>query len=309
MLSEKGRRTAWQRATFAPTQSALVTPVDFGRLSSIIFSRGWTVLYHLFCVPRPPPKMLTLQIQFSLSSCFSCPVFQGELLFFMAVATGCVFTSPQRTARGTDGISEVAPGSPGGLSRHSCFLLKYFQFGRFLVLLESLPWLCLGSRLVWGADSLCSLVQEKVVTRSAGREALRIMRQFPYPSSECVRGSSLNFEQKGPHSCPHAAVPCIRSEGVSVFWISLGRIVCHITIWGHKSGELSGSLQTANGVFMSWFRCALMLSFSSLDIMRAAEDIQTWFPRVWVGEVKTQPAQPRSIAMLCIIINDVQAVA
>ena len=107
-----------------------------------------------------------------------------------------------------------------------------------------------------------------------------------------------------PHSCfPHWA------EWVSVSGVSLRRIVCHVTICREESEELSGSLKTANGAFMSWFRCALMLFFSSLDIMRAAENIQTWFFRIWEGAVKTQPAQPRSIAMLCIIINEVQAVA
>lgn len=60
---------------------------------------------------------------------------------------------------------------------------------------------------------------------------------------------------------------------------------------------------------MSGFRCALMLCFSSLDIRTAAETSKRDFFRICVGEVKTQPAHPRSTAMLCIIFNDVQAVA
>ena len=116
--------------------------------------------------------------------------------------------------------------------------------------------------------------------------------------------SHTGTPQLFPHSCfPHWA------EWASASGVSLRRGVCHVTICREKSEELSGSLNTANGAFMSWFRCVLKLFFSSLDIMRAAENIQTWLFRIWVGAVKTQPAQPRSIAMLCIIINDVQAVA
>ena len=45
------------------------------------------------------PKMLTLKIEFFLSSCFDSPVFKGDL-FFMAVTMGLLFTSLWRVTMG-----------------------------------------------------------------------------------------------------------------------------------------------------------------------------------------------------------------
>lgn len=131
----------------------------------------------------------------------------------------------------------------------------------------------------------------------------------PKDSSEVIRAAGLENTGQGVCVCVcvwtawaahsrdptvfSAALSCIRPEWVSVFWISLGRIICHITICGHQSEDLSESRKTANGGFISWFRCALMLSLSSLDIMRAAENIQTWFFRIWFwgGKNSTCSAQ------------------
>lgn len=274
-----------------------------------IFTWMNCTLQLLLCTRHP--KVLTLKIEFSLSSCFGSPFFKRDL-FFMAVAMGLLFTAPWMVSTGHDGISETAPGSSGGLVGMGTFWLNILNLGASLYFWKVL----LG--YIWAVDLVtesggsalhCQKEDDGAVYgNNSSKEALWIMRHFPPCPPVSVCGSSLNFTPKGPHSCFHTAVSRIRPERVFVSWISLASIICHITICGHKSEELSGSLKTANGGFMSWFRCALMLFLSSLDVMRAAENIQTWFFRIWVGEVKTQPALPRSIAMLCIIINDVQAV-
>lgn len=61
-------------------------------------------VYSTTSVYQEPKKVLTLKIEFSLSSCVSSPVSKGDLLFFMAVAMGLLFTSPRRAAVGTDGF-------------------------------------------------------------------------------------------------------------------------------------------------------------------------------------------------------------
>lgn len=53
-------------------------------------------LYSTISVYQEPKTVLTLKIEFSLSSCFSFSVFKGDLLFFMAVTMGLLFTSPRR---------------------------------------------------------------------------------------------------------------------------------------------------------------------------------------------------------------------
>lgn len=125
----------------------------------------------------------------------------------MAVATGRVFTSPPRAAGGTDGISEVAPGSSGGLSRHSCFLLKYFQFGRSLVLLESLPWLHLGSR--FGLEGRWSVLPcpSKDSNTSTGRGPLNHEAVPFYPLVNVCAGAAWTSHRRDPTVVPTQLFP------------------------------------------------------------------------------------------------------
>lgn len=83
-LSGKGRRSAGQSETFALTQAqrlqpALVAPWGFGRLGGYhIFTWMNCTLQLLLCTRNP--KVLTLKIKFSLSSCFS-PLFSRVICF------------------------------------------------------------------------------------------------------------------------------------------------------------------------------------------------------------------------------------
>lgn len=124
-----------------------------------------------------------------------------------------------------------------------------------------------------GSSMLCCRSDDDgtVYGKDISKMALWFVRHFPFYPPVSVCGSKLNFTQKGSHSCFHTAVSCAGAEWASMSWIYLGKIICHITICGHKSEELLGSLKTENGGFMSGFRCALMLFFSSLDIRTAAE--------------------------------------
>lgn len=88
---QKRSRSAWRWETFAFTQPALVTSVGFWQTCGYhIFTWMNCTLQLLLCTRNP--KVLTLKTEFSLSSCFSSPVFKGDL-FLMAVAMGLLFTS------------------------------------------------------------------------------------------------------------------------------------------------------------------------------------------------------------------------
>lgn len=231
------------------------------------------------------PKLLTLKIKFSLSGCFGAlfsrePYFSGRWLWthvylFMEDAHATVMVVLKWSL-----ASRAVWGEMGAFwlnifkSRECSSSWKVFLGHTWAV----------ASVLEAGISVLCCQSKEAgaVYSQGSSRGAHWLMRRFPLYPRVRVCGSSLNFARKGPHSCFHTAVSSIGPEWASVSWISLRRIICHATICGHKSEELSGSLNTANGGFMSWLRCVWMLLLSSLDIMRAAENIQTWLFRIWV---------------------------
>lgn len=102
-----------------PPQTALVASRDLGWLLGIMFSHGWTVPYSVVCELEARPFSLTLKIEFSLSV-LACPVFQA------AVSPGgsarvwltCSWSATESSrASYTEGISQTATGSLGGLGR------------------------------------------------------------------------------------------------------------------------------------------------------------------------------------------------
>lgn len=181
---------------------------------------------------------------------------------------------------GSDGVSETAAGSMRGLVATAAFWLNIFNLREYLYSWKVFPGYIWAVGLVTKAGSSTLCCQSKDDGTVYGKDFSKRpfdLRGFSLSTPPLVCVGAAWTSQKGPHSCFHTAVSCVGAEWASVFWISSGKIICHITICGHKSEELLGSLKTANGGFMSWLRCALMLFFSSLDIMTAAENIQTWF--------------------------------
>lgn len=138
-----------------------------------------------------------------------CPVFKGALFFRVVAVDSCLPLHGGRPCH-SDGGSEMVPGISGSLGRDGCFLVKYFQVERMLILLESLPWSYLGSSFGSGGRHFCTLLSKQRGWRSLQPELLQRgpLTHETFPSLPSSKGvwEQLEFRTEGtpqlfPHSC------------------------------------------------------------------------------------------------------------
>lgn len=144
------------------------------------------------------PKSVDIENRVFFFLAILAPLFSRETCFLWQWPMGLLFTSPQRAATRYWGNS-VAPGVSDSLSRHSCFLVKYFQFARILVLPESLHRFYLGSRFSLEGWRFWASLSKQRWWCSPWREAFWILRHFPLysPVSVCV-GAAWTSHRRDP---------------------------------------------------------------------------------------------------------------
>jgi hypothetical protein len=136
-----------------------------------------------------------------------CSVFKWDLCAMVVARVFCLLVHGVLYLWGlwwgSYDTSKIAPGSPGGLGRDRCILVKYFQFGRILVLCERSPWLFLGCGSGLRSKQCWALSQWKswhIYGNDSPRRVLIITRHAPsLLSSVCVweEGEQLELHPEG----------------------------------------------------------------------------------------------------------------